>query len=100
MLRNKEIQNVKKEIENFNRKLKIAQNDLIKTYEFAKPSPTQTELETIDRKEKRYRVMRKQLREMEEKLRALQEGKEPERIKPWTIKRPSNESFLLYFVEA
>lgn len=100
MQKSNSINKAKQEIAAFKRKLKIVQNDLIRAFEIAKPSPTEREAYVLEQKEKRYQCMKKRLAEMESNLKVLQGEREPERIKPWTVRRPTNESFLLAFVEA
>ncbi|MFA7171034.1 MAG: hypothetical protein WC180_03505 [Candidatus Paceibacterota bacterium] len=100
MQKSNSINKAKQEITAFKRKLKIVQNDLIRAFEIAKPSPTESESYVLEQKEKRYQCMKKRLAEMERNLKVLQGEREPERIKPWTVRRPANESFLLAFVEA
>lgn len=100
-IRSKDIQKAKQEIAAFKRKLKIAQNDLIRAFEISKPSPTESDSYVLEQKEKRYQCMKKRLAEMEASLRALQEGSfEPAKVKPWKASRPSTESRLFAFVEA
>lgn len=99
-IRSKDLQKVKQEIASFRRKLKIAQNDLIRAYEIAKPSPAESDTRTLELKEKRFRIMKRRLAEMEANLRALQEGQNPVKVEAWKVRRPSTESKLMMFCEA
>ena len=100
MIRAKNLQNAKKEIEAFKRKVKQAQKDIFRAYELAKPSPTEGESRALEQKEKRFRTMKKKLSEMEESLKVLQEGKEPVKVAAWKFRRPSTETSLIAFCEA
>ena len=101
MIRSKDIQTAKKEIASFRRKVKTTQADIIRTWEITRSAPiTENEYLTLEQKEKRFRLLKRKLADMEQHIQAMQEGQEPERVKVRTVSRPGNESFILAFVGA
>ena len=97
MIRNETIQKAKKEIASFRKQLKTVEKDIIKTGELVlngKYSP-----EAADRKERHFRAMKRKLSEMQNNLKALQEGQEPEKTQGRNLRRPANESRLTFFCE-
>jgi len=97
VIRNETIQKAKKEIASFRKQLKTVEKDIIKTGELVlngKYSP-----EAADRKERHFRAMKRKLSEMQNNLKALQEGQEPEKTQGRNLRRPANESRLTFFCE-
>ena len=92
---------MKKEIEDFRRKLKQAQKDMYRAWEIARAAPlTRSVHSSLEQKQRHFRSMKKRLAEMEENLKVLQEGNEIVRVEPWKVSRPANESKLIMFCEA
>lgn len=102
MARSKDLQKVRKDVESFRRKLKIAQNRLYRSWDIARTAPLDDNTyEILEQKERHFRAMKRRLTDMEENLRALRDGKiEPVKVKPWMVERPTTESHLMYFCEA
>ena len=98
MIRSKDIQTAKKEIISFRRQLKTVEKDILKAGELAKNG--QYNPVALERKERHFRAMKRKLEAMEEHLKALQEGQEPAKVKPWLVSRPVNEGFIISLVEA
>ena len=92
----------KTEVQKFRKQLKIAQNRLFRSWDIARTAPIDDDTHMIlERKERHFRAMKKRLADMEETLRARQEGRyEPIRVKPWETERPTTESRLIDFCEA
>lgn len=92
----------KQEITSIKRRLKLIQKDLKRSWDVALCGGiTDTEMQVLEQKERRYRTCRRKLEELQSTLRALQSGTfEPVRVKPWTVSRPANETFIIPPVEA
>lgn len=96
MIREKDIKKAKKEIDTFKRRKKTLEKDLIQILETCHTCPDLT-LETLERKEMYFWSIKKRLLEMEENLKVLKGEREPEKIKPCKVRRPSNELTLMVF---
>jgi hypothetical protein len=96
MIREKDIQKAKKEIDTFKRRKKTLEKDLIQILETCQTCPDLPR-ETLERKEMYFWSLKKRLLEMEENLKVLNGEREPEKIKPWKVRRPSDELNLMIF---
>ncbi|MDD3890554.1 MAG: hypothetical protein PHR65_11645 [Syntrophomonadaceae bacterium] len=92
MVKSKDIQKVRKEVDQLRKQLKITQKKLDDAWNNSRMIPYC--------EEQRYRALKRRLSCMEDELENMINGRyEPEKVKPWVIRRPSNESTLLSFCE-
>lgn len=97
MIRKENVQKVKQEINDIRRALRTTQKDITLACELVKLGKFNPD--TLVKKEKRFRTMRRKLSELQEILNSMLEGQEPVKVETRRIRRPSTESRLTCFCE-
>jgi len=98
MIRRDNTHKVKQEINEIRRTIRTTQAEITRACELVKLGKFNPEF--LEKREKRFRTLRRKLSELQEDLNALQEGQEPVRIHERELRRPSAEARLIMFCEA